>query len=508
MVCQDSVVGRGVRTGWLAIFAVAAIVAASPAAAAGAGERGRRAERLIDCRHAAERVTVTVSSRLDGGCTYTGGFDITASNVTLDCRGALVLGSPADSGSGVAVSVAATADLEDVTIRNCRIQGFEHGIDLARNTPSQLAPGHEYDHHLRHVVIEHDHISGARGVGVYVHPYVTETTIRHDVVTGSGSTAVYLDEGSRGAHIEGDVIAGNGSIENGPGGANTDFGGVTIRYWGPGREGIALDGSRGNVIRGNWIVGNSAGGVFLYTNCGENVHNDPVDWLDHRFDARDNVVSDNVISGSGTGVWVGSRMGENVYPMDCSDVPYVSGPLRSITLDRAPHNTVQGNVIVGADFGVRVEDDHTTVTGNRFVAPSAADYGVVVGTPYRTNVLHEPVSDTVVARNVSSIAGNPSPYRWVDGVAGLRDDRNLASGHLSPFCRAPDVPRGPFVMVYAFALQDPSQPPVPAPAYKVPSLGVLPACGSREVDSSPATGRPRTCTSSPMCTAPTTRVAS
>jgi hypothetical protein len=31
-------------------------------------------------------------------------------------------------------------------------------------------------------------------------------------------------------------------------------------------------------------------------------------------------------------------------------------------------------------------------------------------------------------------------------------------------------------MVYAVAPQDPSQPPVPPPAYTVASLGVLPAC--------------------------------
>jgi hypothetical protein len=31
-------------------------------------------------------------------------------------------------------------------------------------------------------------------------------------------------------------------------------------------------------------------------------------------------------------------------------------------------------------------------------------------------------------------------------------------------------------MVYAFAIQDPSQPPVPPPAYSVPSLGILPPC--------------------------------
>ncbi len=456
----------------VALLAVAApAVPVSPAAASDNGHG-----QLVDCSHASERVTISVSSYLDRDCTYSGGFAITASNVTLDCRGALLRRTSADGRDAIAVAVDAEADLGNVTIRNCRIDGFFHAIDLARNGANQLAAGHEYDHSLSNVVVEDTHISGTRAVGIYVHPYVTGTTLLRDVVTGSASAGVYLDEGSRGARIEGNVFTGNGFVENGPGGTNTTFGGLSVRYWGPGREGIAVDGSSDNVIRGNWIAGNSAGGVFLYTNCGENVHTDPANWLEHRYGAEHNEIAGNVIAGSGTGVWVASRMGENVYPMDCSDVPYVSGPLKSITLDHASYNTVNANLIVGAAFGVRVEDDHAAVTRNWFVASSAADYAVVVGTPYRTAALGEPVADTVVARNLSSITGNRSPYRWVDGVTRLRDQQNVAAGTASPFCTAPDVPRGPFVMVYAFALQDPSQPPVPPPAYTVPSLGVLPAC--------------------------------
>jgi hypothetical protein len=99
-----------------------------------------------------------------------------------------------------------------------------------------------------------------------------------------------------------------------------------------------------------------------------------------------------------------------------------------------------------------------------------------VGTPYRTTALGRPVTDTLVARNESSIVGNSSPYRWVGGVSGLRDRRNVALGAATAMCEASSVPRGPFVMVYAIASQDPSQPPKPPPAYEVPSLGVLPAC--------------------------------
>ena len=456
----------------LVIVAMMSCAAATTAAA----DDHEGQDRLIGCGQAKAPVTITINAHLDASCTYTGGFKIVASDVTLDCRGALVRHTARDGVHAIEVSVGVNSNLENITIRNCHIEGFAHAIDLSRDGANQLPAGHEYDHYLRNVSIVDTTVRDTYQVGIYVHPYVTGTTLRRVTVTVAASTGVYLDEGSRGARIERSVFIGNGFVENGPGGNTTNFAGLVVRHWGPGREGIAVDGSSDNIIRHNWFAGNSAGGVFLYTNCGENVHTDPANWLEHRFGAEHNLIADNVIAGSGTGVWVASRMGENVFPMDCSDAPYVSGPLQSITLDRAPYNTVRGNTIVGADFGVRVEDDHASIISNNFFAPNATEYAVVVGTPYRTAALGEPVSHTVVRQNLSMIAGNPSPYRWVDGVSDLRDFKNVALGNVSSFCKAPDFPRGAFVMVYAFAIQDPSQPPVPPPAYTVPSLGVLPAC--------------------------------
>jgi hypothetical protein len=86
------------------------------------------------------------------------------------------------------------------------------------------------------------------------------------------------------------------------------------------------------------------------------------------------------------------------------------------------------------------------------------------------------VTDTVVRGNVSGIVGNASPFRWVDGLGTLDARRNTALGVPSGFCEAPSVPRGPFVMVYALAVQDPGAPPVPKPDFEVPRLGPLPAC--------------------------------
>ncbi len=473
---------------WIAIAVVAAAsasVTATPAAATtngvGAGfgpSTGASAVSgtPIACARAAERITVTSSADLDPSCTYTGGFDITASNVVLDCHGALIQGAVGTHALGILVATPADVDLADVVIRNCRIDRFFNNVHLRRDGFRALTADHEYDHHLSGVTIEDSTLTNSTGVGVYVNDYVTGTVMRRLVIAGSGSTGIYLDAGSRYNTAVHNIIAGNGFRESGPEGTVATLSGIEFRYWGPGREGIAIDGSRNNRIAANWIVGNSYGGVFVYTNCGENVHNDPQSWVEHRYGADDNTISANVIVGGEDGVWIGSRMGENVFPMDCSDPPYVSGPIQAITLDRAANNVVRGNTFDGATYGVRVEDDGTTVSRNRFAGADATHHAIIVGTPWRTSALGHPVTHTIVERNRSTIVGNPSPYRWVDGISGLTDLHNRALDRRSRFCRAPTVPRNPLIFVYAFAVQDPNGPPVPKPDFSVPTLGALAPC--------------------------------
>ena len=457
----------------VAALALGALVPFGPA---GAETAAGSTATVIPCSAAATRTVVTVSSDLDPACTYTGGFDITASNVVLDCQGARIHDDSGAGAIGILVSTPADVDLDNVTIRNCHVDGFVNSIHVRRNGFNQLSAGHEYDHHLHGVVVEASTLINSRGVGMYVDGYVTGTQIRHLVIVGAGSTGVYLDAGSRDNVVTENAIVLNGYRESGPNGTTAVFGGVTFRYWGPGREGIAIDGSGHNLVSGNWIAGNSAGGVFIYTNCGENVHSDPGSWVEHRYGADDNIVSRNLIAGGETGVWIASRMGENVFPMDCSDVPYVSGPLQAITLDRAARNVVDANVIADVEYGVRVEDDGAVVTGNDFTGPDATHHAVIVGTPWRTRVLGRPVMNTVVRGNRSSIAGNTSPYRWVDGVVGLDAGRNRALGRRSRICQAPDLPRRSLIFVDALAVQDPNGPPAPKPDYTVPKLGALPPC--------------------------------
>jgi parallel beta-helix repeat protein len=427
---------------------------------------------LIPCAEADERVVVTASSVLDPSCTYRGGFEITASNVTLDCRGALV-SSASPNGVGIEVSTPVDADLSGVTIRSCKVRGFLNSMRVTRVGFRTLTAGHEYDHAISGVVIEDSDVGGSQGVGIYVDAYVTHTTIRHTTIVGAGSTGIYLEAGSTDNVVEHNTIRDNGFVENSPAGQLFTFNGVRFRFWGTGREGIAVDGSRRNRIAGNVLSGNSAGGIFVYTNCGENVHVDPQAWIPRPYGADDNVIAGNVFGGGVNGVWIGARMGENVLPMDCSDPEYAPG----ITLDRAPRTTVAANTFRDVVYGVRVEDDQTKVIGNRFVADDAGSYAVVVGTPYRTQLLQRPVAGTVLTGNRSTITGNPSPYRWVDGEQDSRVFANVANGRFVGWCRSQDLPRGPFVMALAIALEPAGSPVTPPPpGLKPPTVGPQPAC--------------------------------
>lgn len=429
---------------------------------------------VVGCDRANTRIELTASARLDPSCTYTEGVTISASHVELDCDQALI--QKRGGGIGILVTTPSDVDLVDVTIRGCRVDGFLNSIHLRRDGFNHLPAGEEYVHQLDGVHVEGNLLTNSRGVSIYVDGYVTGTVVTHNVVLGAGSDAVYLDAGSRYGAVLENALVHNGYGENGPEGQVTDFNGVQFRSWGPGREGIAVDGSRDNLIARNWIVGSSAGGVFLYTNCGEYVHQQPESWVEHRFGAEHNVVEDNIISGGENGVWVGSRMAENVFPMDCSDEPYVSSPIQAITLDRAANNTIRGNTILEVTYGVRVEDDGTRVVRNTFLGTDASKWAVIVGTPFRSTVLGHPVTNTTVRGNRSRIVGNASPYRWVTATVGLLAWRNRALGADTAFCEAPEPPRGPFVMTYAIAVQPANAPPVPKPDFEIPRLGALPAC--------------------------------
>lgn len=401
--------------------------------------------------------------------------------LTLDCQGALVRGELDTPGAGILVTTPVAVPQSGVTVRGCRTEGFTNGIRVTRDGFRQLPAGAEYDAAGDDITIEDTTVTASRGVGIFVDGYVRGVTIQRVTVDGAGSSGVYLEAGSVDGAVLDSRLVGNGFIENGDAGALFDAGGTTFRYWGPGREGLSIDGSRGNVVRGNVIEGNSAGGIFAYTNCGEFVDERPERWYERRHGAEDNLIEDNEIRGGRTGVWLGSRMSENVYPMGCSQEPYVDEGVVVRVLDRAARNTVRGNTFSDVTYGVRVEDDDAVVADNAFAGPSADRFAVYVGTGPRTTELGRPVRGLRLTGNTSTIVGNADPYRWAFGHEGTVEESNTALGVGAPLCEGPGVPVGTFIFVEALAVQPPDEPPVARPPGGTPDVGVLPAC-PRSVD--------------------------
>jgi len=406
-----------------ALIATLALAAAVPA----------RAATTIGCDQAAAPIEIASSGayQLDPSCVYKRGIEITASDVTLDCRRAAIDDVDDVNGTGIHVIAPTDVALANIKIKNCSIRGFLNNFRVSRDGYRELAQGHEYDVTYANIVLENSKLHESRGSGIFVNGYVTGVTLRNLEIAHSGSVGIYLEAGSKGTLVERNHIHDNGYGEVTPEGIPIVVGGIEIRYLHTGREGIAVDGSRDNRIVRNRIENNSAGGIFLYKNCGEYFTERPNQWWTRRYGADGNVIESNKITGAYTGVWIGSRMAENTLFMDCSDPAYLAGPVARYHLDHAKNNVVKRNTFVDVDHGIRVEDDGNRIESNRFRSSDAADQAILVGTLRRTTVFGEPVTDTVVAGNSAQIRGNAAPYGWIHGHEGTVFERNRSGGRLA-----------------------------------------------------------------------------
>jgi parallel beta-helix repeat protein len=445
--------------------AILPLLAPGPATAVAPGSE------LISCDRADQRVDLTVSSHLDPSCTWTRGVEILASNVTLDCQGAHI--AAPDRRYGVYIHAPVDTPLTNITVRNCHVEGFLNNFHIEREGFRQLAEGVEYENGFSDITIEDSTSLNSRGVGIFVDGYVEGVTLRNLHVEGAGSTGIYLEAGSKNCVVEHNTLVNNGFRENSPHGGPFTFAGVDFWFWGTGREGLAIDGSRFNTVRDNTFQSNVAGGIFLYKNCGEFVTQRPERWFQRRYGADGNVIENNTFIDEDNGVWIGSRMGENTLPMECSDPQYLPG----YVLDHARGNVVHGNRFQNVTFGVRVEDDAAVVTDNEFVSADAIDEAIVVGTRYRTEALSRPVDGTIITGNTASIAGSPDPYRWIWGRTNTTFSDNESLGRVVSLCEGVQPPVGPFVMTVAFeVLADPDNPP--DEIRELPLPGELPPCAT------------------------------
>ena len=382
------------------------------------------ASTLAGCDDANKRIAVTVSTHLDPSCTYTKGLEILASDVTVDCRGAHIERAPeVGQNRGISIETPTTVALHDITVRNCDVSNFPNGLRISREGFKTLAFGAEYLSVYDDVLIENNNFHHSENSGVFIDGFVTDVTFSRNTILSSGAVGLYLEAGSKDNVIVGNRIDDNGYQDVIPGPAYINFGGTDVPYISTGREGIAVDGSRNNLIRDNLITANSSGGIFLYKNCGEDATK-PGHWV-RNYGATGNIIRHNVITNGPNGVWVGSRASENQHFFDCTDTPLSSNPatLFEAFLDPASANTIEYNRIQGATNAIRVEDDRTMVRGNSIVGGTC---GVQIGTRYRTEVLNRPVTNTTITGNTTS--GVTTPYSWIFGKGTTKFQGNSGNG--------------------------------------------------------------------------------
>jgi hypothetical protein len=394
-------------------------------------------------------VAASGAVHLDPACTYTAGVDITASHVTFDCRGARIVDPTGQAGRGITVRTDVSTPLTDVTVRNCVVAGFLNGMRVTRDGFRALPAGDEseYANGTSAITIENSHVYGTRGSGIFVDGFVEGVTLRDLEIAGAGGVGIYLEAGSQGNVVEGNLIHRNGYDDVYGDGVPFVLGGHEFRYHSTGREGLAIDGSRHNVVRGNTFGLNANGGIMLYKNCGEYATERPQQHWTRPYGADGNLIEANTFLAERHGVWVGSRMAENQYFMDCSDPAYLDEGITRYHVDRAQGNVVRGNDFRYVPHGVRVEDDATTVEANTFTTTDPAHVDVVVGTRERAARLARPTAGTLVTGNVADAPAGAQPFRRIPAETGTTFTGNTTNGAPAALVDGPQPPQDPFLMV-------------------------------------------------------------
>jgi parallel beta-helix repeat protein len=345
--------------------------------------------------------TVTTDLTLDHGCTYQGMFIINTSDVILDCRGALI--DATGSLNGIRIK---GQRLRNITVRNCRIDGAKaQGMMIQQPTDdatmAALPKDQRYDAAVQNVTVKNVSITRSGSVGLYVDSYAQNTHLDGLTISQSGGAGIYLEHSSILTTLENSRIAGNGRGDP-----------LGRRAKGMSREGIAIDSSARNTIRNNMFVDNSAGGIFLYKNCGEH-HSRPgsvARWLS----SSHNLIERNTFKDEKIGVWVASRQSLDMSRWDCGDPALAPGYYR----DRADHNTIVANRFEGGLVGLRIYDDATTVRDNTFVAPERDC--VQLGSLKRDEVVGTPVSGTALSGNSCDLRPAERDARRGDSPSGFR----------------------------------------------------------------------------------------
>jgi parallel beta-helix repeat protein len=281
--------------------------------------------------------------KLNSACTYFQNVRIVESNTHLDCNGATLEG---EGKRGVGIQIDGKKKLiENVIVENCRIQNFKNrGVNVTSGIRiKDFSADKEVNYRLapKKILIKGVTVLGSGRGGVYFDSYVTDSVLSNSTIEGSGKVGIYLEQSTQRIQIINNTIRKNG---------------VDGR-----REGLAIDSSAHNTVKGNRFISNAGGGVFIYKNCGENFSSgkSALRWQSSDF----NVVQDNIFIDEPVGVWIASRQSKDLSKWGCGD-PSVDGSGRFYA-DHANNNVVERNEFCNTTTAVRVEGDNNTIVQNR-----------------------------------------------------------------------------------------------------------------------------------------------
>jgi parallel beta-helix repeat protein len=317
---------------------------------------------------------------------------VAGAGVTLDCAGHQVTGTAI-----VGINVLAN----DATVTNCRVQGFDVGIQTSGDATRIVA----------NVLTSND--QGIRLAGA------TNGTVSGNTATLNGSWGIIAAQDAVGNTIERNTANGNGVLGIV---LNSSFGNVVTSNVaeGNGDSGIRLDGASSNTVSlnnandnqrygildapqgggGNTIVGNTANnnsliGIALNTTSGDLVsgnsanHNGETG-VDSLL-SSDNQILDNVAMHNGNLGFAFSSASGNTIAGNSATNNGIPGNGVGFNFNDSSNNTVSGNVAIhsgGVGFFVFFGSEFNVFTGNRacqsfFV--DAADISTGAGNTWTNN---------------------------------------------------------------------------------------------------------------------------
>lgn len=258
---------------------------------------------------------------------------------TIDCKG-----DAYNKGKVTELQILA----DNVTIKNCRINGAIRTIGLGHNgeapgvKASSIKAGHTERAQAaapKSTVLYATTIIGHGRIPLYLSPGTTRLTMYDSTIKGrSDSVALYLD-----AESGFNIIRNN-----------------TFDITGASREIIAVDGSANNQLLANTIKQAPNGGIYLYRNCGEGGtvrHQAP----------QNNLIAGNTINNTGDyGIWLGSRNGGRLYCSDDAGFRFGSGKNDG---DFADNNTVRDNTFTGGARTIKNDGARNLIDSNVLLAP-------------------------------------------------------------------------------------------------------------------------------------------